>query len=231
MSSLPPYADRGFGSDDGRRGSPRRHRRAYPSCARAYLRRGVRARAHAARHQRLAAVRADEQRRIRAAARVRERRRRGAGPLDVAVAPLAERGDDRVQVRARLGQVVLEARRVLLVLPPLEDALLDQLLDARGEDVARGAGLALDLVEPVRAEEGLADHEQRPAIADDVQRSCDRADAGPVIHAQRLAQWVVFSNSPPYAPGSVGLRTKRRGGMARHWKVLIVVTAGAFLAN
>src|SRR5262245_54764984 len=200
MSSFPPYANRGFGSDDGRRGPPR-HRRAYPSWARAYLRRrGVRARAHAARHQRLAAVRADEQRRIRAAAGVRERRRGRPGPLDVAVAPLAKRGDDRVEVRARLGQVVLEPRGGLPVLPALEDAPPHQLLDPRGGDSARGAGLALELVEPVGAEEGLADHEQRPSVADDVKRASDRADAGPVVHGERVAQWVVFSNSLPYAP-------------------------------
>src|SRR5439155_27357418 len=101
-----------------------RHRRAYPSCAGAYLRGGTGARPDgfgAAGDQRLGAIGADELGRSGAPALVREAGGRGAGPLDVAVAPLSERHDHRVELHAGLREVVLEARRVLLVAAPLED--------------------------------------------------------------------------------------------------------------
>ena len=40
--------------------------------------------------------------------------------------------------------------------------------------------LCLDLVEAALAEEGVADHEQAPALADELERAGDRADLGVV---------------------------------------------------
>ncbi len=91
-----------------------------------------------------------------------------------AVAPASERHDDRPEVAALLGQPVLEARRALLVLDAVEHAGRDQPPQAVGEAVARQTDGA-EVLEAARAEERVAQHEQRPAIADDRERSRHRA--------------------------------------------------------
>ena len=84
-----------------------------------------------------------------------------------AVAPLGEAEQDRPQLVAGLGQVVLEPQRALLVLPLLDDACRLEAAQAAREDVARRAGVPLDRVEAVDAEGQLADDEERPLLAEE----------------------------------------------------------------
>jgi hypothetical protein len=93
----------------------------------------------------------------------------------VLVAPAHQGDDDRIQVAARIGQVVLEAGRVLVVAATLEDAGADQGTQTGRERVARRPGAVHHLVKPAVAEEDLANSQQSPLLADDVQRAGDRA--------------------------------------------------------
>src|SRR5206468_1370217 len=111
------------------------------------------------------------------AAGVVQDQRRAVLARQVLVAPGHQRGDDRVEVAAGRGQVVLEAGRVLAVGAALEDAGAGQGLEPGGERVARRPGAADHLVEPAVAEEDLAQRQQRPLLPDDVQGARDRAGA------------------------------------------------------
>ena len=69
-----------------------------------------------------------------------------------------------IQVTARVGQMVLEARRMLGVRSPLEDPGADQGAEPGGERVARRAGPAHHLIESAVAEEDLPHGEQGPLL-------------------------------------------------------------------
>jgi hypothetical protein len=104
-----------------------------------------------------------------------EDQRRTVVAGQVLVAPAHQRDDDRIQIAARVGQVVLVAGRVLGIGPSLQDPGADQGAEPGRERVARGSGAVHHLVEPAVAEEDLADGEQGPFLADDVQGAGDRA--------------------------------------------------------
>jgi hypothetical protein len=109
-----------------------------------------------------------------AAVVLQEQRRAGLAG-QVLVAPAHQRDDDGIQITAGVGQVVLEAGRVLAVAPSLQDAGADQGAEAGRQRVARRPGAVHHLVEPAVAEEDLAHGQQGPLLADDVQRAGDRA--------------------------------------------------------
>src|SRR5208282_6876562 len=67
------------------------------------------------------------------------------------------------------GQVVLEAGRMLAVLPPLEDPGAGQGAEPGRERIPRRPGAAHHLIELAVAEEDLPHGQQRPLLADDVQ--------------------------------------------------------------
>ena len=91
-------------------------------------------------------------------------------------APAAELEDDRLEREAALGQLVdARARRRRELAPAHEPGLLE-LAQALGEHVgaeARQAGAQVG--EALRAEQQLADDQQRPALADDVEGARDAA--------------------------------------------------------
>src|SRR3954452_13215624 len=62
------------------------------------------------------------------------------------IAPRSHGRQDRVDVPAFLGEAVLVAGRVLLVLDPLQQALVHEAAQALREDVAPDAELALEVV-------------------------------------------------------------------------------------
>jgi hypothetical protein len=98
-------------------------------------------------------------------------------------APVHDRQQDGVEVEALRGQPVLEPLRPLLIALAPEDPLQDEGVQAVGEDVARDAGVSLQLLEPAHAEEALAQDEQRPALADHGERVPHGAVVpGPVGH-------------------------------------------------
>jgi hypothetical protein len=96
----------------------------------------------------------------------------------VPVTPLPERHDHGQQVAAGVGEPVLVPRWPAGILRALDDARVLQPAQPRGEDVARRAGVDGNLAEPPYAEEQLADHEQGPLLADDVEGAGNRAVAG-----------------------------------------------------
>ena len=104
----------------------------------------------------------------------------------VLAAPDEQGVEDGEQRLAGLGQVVLEAIGTGLVLPALDHAGLDEHLEPGGDPVPRGAGAGHDLGEPVGAQGQLPDHEQGPALADDLERGRDRTgSSGEVGEAGR----------------------------------------------
>ena len=117
-------------------------------------------------------------RHLAAAAAVADDARPAAGCRVVAVAPVRQRDHDRPEVDALLGQVVLEALRALLIEAALEDAVVDESLQAVGEHVAGDAEIALEVLEAADAEERVAQQQDRPAVAEDLERAGDGAVLG-----------------------------------------------------
>ena len=98
-----------------------------------------------------------------------------AGGRRIAVAPLHQRDDRRPEVQALLGQAVFVAGRALLVEPLLDDALLLQAGQAGLQDVAGDPQMSLELVESPQSQHHVADDQQRPALAHDLERPGDAA--------------------------------------------------------
>ena len=70
----------------------------------------------------------------------------------MAFAPLAQRGKDRGEVSAGGGEHVLIPRRAVAVSPAFDDPGLLKRAQPQREGFSRGAGVGLDVVEPVDAE-------------------------------------------------------------------------------
>jgi len=87
------------------------------------------------------------------------------------VAPLPDCVQRREQIGALLRQPVLVPCRALLVEGALEDALLDEPVQAVGEHIPSDAETLLELDELREAEEGIADDRPGPAFADDLQHA------------------------------------------------------------
>src|SRR5678815_2543934 len=160
-------------------------------------------RAHVTRGDGLAAVLAAEPERGHvSAAAVHALDGRSPLPGEVPVAPAGDRDDDAVQVEALLRQAVLEARRPVLVALAPEHAVLHQPREAVGEAVAAEAQARLEPLEAPRPEERVAQHEERPAVADDGERPGDRAvelsDLAPAHGATKFQNGTV-SASPARA--------------------------------
>ena len=92
------------------------------------------------------------------------------------VAPLHEGKQRYAELAALASQSVLEAFRPLAVANAVEDALGHESIEAVCEDVAGHSESVLQLVEPVVPESDVANDQQRPAVADELERACDRAD-------------------------------------------------------
>jgi hypothetical protein len=80
------------------------------------------------------------------------------------------------KLAAPVGQVVLEAARVLAVGDAADQARVFEALEAIGEQVGRDVfGRGQEFAEALLAVEQVADDEQCPAVADDVERAGDGA--------------------------------------------------------
>src|SRR6266852_7451198 len=93
----------------------------------------------------------------------------------VFVAPLAKRGQRDVEVETLLRQLVLVPLGALAVQDAFEHAFADQAVEPVGEDVAGDAEALLEFVEAVETQQDVANDQQRPALADNLERSRDRA--------------------------------------------------------
>jgi hypothetical protein len=91
------------------------------------------------------------------------------------VAPAPQGQQDVEQVFALVGQHVFVARRVLLVAPSCEDATGDQAVEPFGEDVPGDPEIPPELVEPPDAQEGVAQDQHAPAVAEQLQAVGDHA--------------------------------------------------------
>src|SRR5712671_4413335 len=89
----------------------------------------------------------------------------------VLVAPLAQGGERDVEVEPFLRQLVLVPLRALAVEDALEHAFVDQPVEPVGQNVAGDSEALLEFVEAVQAEQDVADDQQRPALADNLERS------------------------------------------------------------
>src|SRR5436190_468985 len=110
---------------------------------------------------------------------------------EVAVAPLHQREEGEAKLAALVGEAILEALGPLAVADALEDADVDEPVEAVGEDVARDAEAREQLVEPAAPERDVADDQQRPPVAHDLERAGDRANlavVGAPEHPGRLAE-------------------------------------------
>ena len=114
------------------------------------------------------------------AGRVVQDQGRAFGAGKPALAPGGHGGEDRVHLATLVGEPVLVAAGVLLVLVPGQECVVDQAGQPPGEDVAPDAQSRLEVVEAARAEAGLADKQQVPVVAEHVGAAGD--GAGPARH-------------------------------------------------
>ena len=91
----------------------------------------------------------------------------------MAVRPAHQPDDHRIEVERALGQAVLVPVGVGAVADAVEHPVGDELAQPVGEDVARDAEVALQLAVAADAEEPLAQDQERPAVAEDVDRELD----------------------------------------------------------
>ena len=164
------------------------------------------------------------------------RGRRPSGRV-VAVAPLQQGHHDRPQIEALLGQPVLEARGALLVGHALEDALVDEAAEAVGEHVARDAEVALEVVEAAHAHERLAHDEDRPAVAEHLERRGRSSSSGLRRYGAAWLGFALLAAGPSTGPrdqcSPMELRHAthdgRVGCMKQRWKVLLVTSVAVFM--
>src|SRR5438094_203054 len=84
----------------------------------------------------------------------------------VPVGPARDAHHDGVEIEPLLRETVLEAPGAVLVAIASEHAVPHELPEAIGEPVARDAEARLERLEAARAEERVAQDEERPAVAD-----------------------------------------------------------------
>ena len=98
-----------------------------------------------------------------------------AGAVDPLVAPLAQRGHDGPQGAALVGEEVVVAAAGLVVGAAFQDAGGDEGVEPVGEHVARDPEALDEVVEAADAEERVAQDQQGPPLADDLEGLGDRA--------------------------------------------------------
>jgi hypothetical protein len=123
-----------------------------------------------------AAVAGDVGVRFASAALVAVEHRRALGG-HVAIAPVAQRDQNWVQVVTLLGQPVLVTGAAVLVRRPLQDALLDEPIQAVSQAAPRYAEGRVEVLKSAGAGECLLDEDEGPAVAEDSERPADRTRA------------------------------------------------------
>ena len=118
--------------------------------------------------------------------------RRAPGPV---VAPARERAEHGHQLARALGQLVVHARRHLAVALARQQAVGDHPVQPRAQLLGRDAGQhALQLDEPARAGGEVADDEQRPLVAHEIERAGVRR---PLVVRVALGRWDGWDERPP----------------------------------
>jgi hypothetical protein len=78
---------------------------------------------------------------------------------------------------------------VLGVRSPLEDAVLDQAGESVGEHRLWDVEVGVEVVETAHPKEGVTEDQQRPALADDLQRACEGAVLRYVVLAEQVSEY------------------------------------------
>ena len=101
---------------------------------------------------------------------------RRAGVLaEVTVSPAHQGDQSGGEVEAPGGQAVLVPDGPDVVGAAFEHAVVDQLLEPVGEDVASDAEVAMQVLEATDAAERVTQDQERPAVADDLEGAGDGA--------------------------------------------------------
>ena len=110
------------------------------------------------------------------------------------VAETPHRKEHIEEVSSLFGKSVFVTGWIVLVGDCLQYAMGDQLLEPVGEHVPRNLQVTLEVVEPSHSEEHVANYQQRPAVANDV--DCVGDDTVKVFygllcrHARTISEWV-----------------------------------------
>lgn len=115
--------------------------------------------------------------------------RRPFGTGVVGIAPMHERKHERIQIQPLHRKAILEAPGAFLVRHLLQHAIPDQASQPLGEHAPGDAQPAVEVLEPTDFQERVAQDEKRPAVADDRERTGERAELGREFipfHAIRL---------------------------------------------
>src|SRR6266536_241132 len=129
---------------------------------------------------------------------------------EVAITPLHQRKQDEAEFAALLGEPVSESLGSLVVGGALEHALRGEAVQAVGEHVARDAEAVEKLVEATMAEDDVADDQQCPAVADDLERASDRTDLAVVVPLQHGASIAALTCVTQVSSGYGRLRQASR---------------------
>lgn len=111
----------------------------------------------------------------RMAARVVDKHGGGFAPGEISIAPTHQRHQGRRQRHTHLGKPILVARWAFAVELAGKHAVLNQSLQALSENWFGDVEVLLEVVEPTRATERLAQNEHRPAITENAEARLDRA--------------------------------------------------------
>ena len=148
--------------------------------------------ADVAQMQDLVAVSAGEQRVECVAAAAVDHARRQVEPCAPAVLPLPHAERDRIETEAFLGESIIQLVRRRTIGQPLQHTVRDQIGEPCGQGAARRAGATPQILEASDLQEGVAQDQERPPIADHLEHS------GALAAAQHLADaldvpWRSFS--------------------------------------
>ena len=128
------------------------------------------------------------------AARMLQDQRWGFVAGEVVISPLAKGSEHRAQRQPERGQVILETSRPLAILVAFDEALVFQSTKPGREDIAWSPGVLDDIRETVTTEEEFPKRQQRPLLADHIERTCYRAlpysfECRVMSHAHMLSSW------------------------------------------
>jgi hypothetical protein len=113
--------------------------------------------------------------------------------------PVAPADHDREQVDelGPLGRQVVLVARPSVVRAALQHPLVDEVVEALSEHLARDPEVRLELVEPPHPDPDVAQDQRRPRLSDHVERACDRAGHVPkagALHGRIVAIGVPLGN-------------------------------------
>src|SRR5439155_17393530 len=134
---------------------------------------------------------------------------------EMAVAPLHQGQEGDAKLSALLRQAVFESLGPLAVPDTLEHFLGDEPIQPVRQNVACDPEAVEQLIEATETECDVANDKERPAVADELERPCDRADLALIVPVQHVAS-VARVTCMMQVTSSIVAR------MARRWQVLLV---------